>query len=192
MKSFIDHTGWYMGCWLMFFFGAGIVMYIIDRAWLQGLYRWFYNMTHETPLPVETGRSVFVFGHKTARKVLWATIISTVQSAGLFFFTGFHSNPFVELVLWFLEIPAMVLGFAAGAVLYPYWLKRKGLYALADKFDDALEKGEFKPKFPAALKPTPPAAANPAATPSSPAPAPVAKVPEKSPRQVIEEFTKGK
>lgn len=183
MNSLIENTKWYSACWLMFYVLLGIFVYLWDRQYLQGLYRWFYNATHKDPLPETVGRS-FVYGQKTSKKVMWALVVSTVQSAGLFFFTGFHSNPFVELVLWFLEIPAMVIGFGIGSKLYPYWMKRKKVYEFVDKADEAFEKGELKTVFRTPSKPT---SAPPPSAPVPPAPV----VQEVDPREVIRNFTKG-
>jgi hypothetical protein len=137
MNQFIQHTGIYSTCWILFYVLSGILMYIWDRQYLSGIYKLVYDVFHGQPL--DKPRS-FIFGQSTARKVAIATFISTVQSVGLFFFTGFHSNPFVELVLWFLEIPAMVTGFALGYLLFPAWEKRKQLYAKLDEYGDKVDK----------------------------------------------------
>ena len=187
MKTFIENTQWYSTCWILFYVLGGFFIYVWDRQYLQGLYRWCYNATHKDPLP-ETVERGFVFGQKTSRKVMWALLISTIESIGTFFFTGFHSNPFVELVLWFLDIPAMLVGFGIGALLYQYWMKRRKVYEFVDKADEALEKGEFKKTvFPSRPKATPTSTEAEASKAATPSPQPAA--PPEDPRETIRKFT---
>lgn len=117
--------------------GLGILTYILDRQYCQGFYKGLYDMFHKEPSEKPFG---FIFGQSTGRKFVIATLVSTAQSIGMFVFTGFHSNPFVELVLWFVEIPAMVIGFMFGYWLWPWWSKRTKLYEAVDKIDERIER----------------------------------------------------
>ena len=185
MNSLIENTRVYSTCWILFFFGFGILCYILDRQYLQGISKSIYDMTHKKPSEKPFG---LIYGQTSGRKFLIATIVSTAQTFGLFFFTGFHSNPFVELVLWFVEIPAMVFGFAVGSFVWPWWAKRKTFYKVMDKIDEEVEKrtagsaqaGNGKSDA-ASTTPPPPAPA--AAAPVIPA------KPEPSPEERIKAFT---
>lgn len=181
MKTFVENTGFYSTCWILFFFLLGILVYILDRQYLKGLYKSFYDMIHKDPL---TEPRAFIFGQKTARKFLWAFVVSTVQSFFLFFFTGFHSNPFVELVLWFVEIPMMVFGFGAGSLLWPLWLKRSVMYRMGDEVGDRVEKWKEQ-RNAARAKPAP----APVAAPVTPVPAAPAE-PVVPPEERIRQYTR--
>ncbi len=143
MQTLIDHSGWYSFCWMAFYVTFGIFCYILDRMYMPRFFTWWYNMFHEKERQLVKPIG-FIYGHRTAYKFVFATIVSTVQSLTLFFWSQFHSNPFVELVLWFFEIPAMVLGFVAGYWLYPVWEKRFVLYKAADLLDKKVEERHQK------------------------------------------------
>ncbi len=184
MNSIIEHTRLYSTSWVLFFFGLGILTYILDRQYLQNIAKGIYDLTHKKPAEKAFG---LIYGQSTGRKFLIATIVSTVQTLGMFYFTGFHSNAFVELVLWFVEIPAMVFGFAIGYFVWPLWDKRKIAYKIGDRIDEEIEKrtaaAQNNGNGSSDAKSTPPP------TPA-PAPAPVIPVqPRKSPEDRIKEFT---
>lgn len=158
-------------------------MYVLDRQYFQRVWTWVCNMGRKQPLESPKG---LVYGQRTGRKFLVATIVSTIQSFGLFFFTGFHSNPFVELVLWFWEIPAMVLGLAAGYWVWPWWERRHGLYKAMDKLDDAIEEHD-RAKASKKVEPISDHPTNPAPQ-QTLVPPPKAE-PEMSPQERIRRFT---
>lgn len=178
MKTFIEHTSMYSACWLLFYVGLGILVYVLDRQYVQKLWTWAVNMGRKEPLKSPKG---IVYGQRTGRKFLVATIVSTTQSAGLFFFTTFHhTNPFVELTLWFLEIPAMVVGFAIGYWLWPLWEKRTVGYQIVDTIDSAIEERLAKKASPPHVSSTPTPVAQ---------TAPVVTEPEISPEERIRKYT---
>ena len=183
MKTFIDHTMVYSITWLLAYVVGGIIWYIVDRQYLTGFFRRVYNLTHEVPLADAEVRGI-IHGQKAARLFVWAALISTVQSVGLFFFTGFHSNPFVELVLWFLEIPAMVIGFYCGQLLFPLWQQRAKVYNTLDKLEERVQRGHSTKPAPAAGEPI-------QSAPSNIAP-PISKPAEQvdDPKSLIGKFTR--
>lgn len=187
MQAALSQQGFfsaYSGGWIIGYFLMGVILYTIDRTWLQGTYRSLYNLTHENPLDKPKG---FIFGQKVSRKVLIAGIISTVESFGFLLFTTFNSHLSVELFLWLIDIPVMVLGFAAGFSLFPLWSKRKKAYEFADRLDATLEQRLSKPDSGS----TPPPVAKPADPVPTPVVAPVVPVnPEISPEQRISDYAK--
>ncbi len=184
MQEFVNNTRFYMSCWTLFFLGFGVVTYVVDRTYCQGVYTALYNFFHMTPLAKPQG---FVYGHRARYKFVIAFIASTVQSGYLFFFTSFHANPFVELVLWLVEIPAMVLGFAIGFWAFkPVWEKRERLFGAIDKLDAVVEEHAQHARDPKVLVQKSVAAPAPTSTSEVPPAAPT--TPELSPQERIARY----
>ena len=131
-----QNLGMYSICWILAFFGFGILGYILDRQFMSPFLGKIYKASHKGPRAKEKG---IVYGQSSGRKFFLATLISTAQSFGLFYFLGFHYNPFVELVLWFIEIPAMVAGLGMGYLVWPWWEKRFVAYKFLDSVDQTVE-----------------------------------------------------
>ena len=128
-----------MTSWLLAFFFAGIVWYVLDRAYFVKPHRFVYNLFHRVPLPAEVEKGL-IYHQSAGRKFLWALVISTVQSIAVLWYVGFaHFNPLVEFILWLVEIPAMVLGMIVGPLIYGWWINRQKMYK---KIDD-IESGKL-------------------------------------------------
>ena len=124
-----------MTSWLLAFFFAGIVWYVLDRAYFVKPHRFVYNLFHREPLPAEVEKGL-IYHQSAGRKFLWALVISTVQSIAVLWYVGFaHFNPLVEFILWLFEIPAMVLGMIVGPIIYGWWINRKKMYTTIDDIE---------------------------------------------------------
>ena len=98
----------YLIFWIVMFVILGAFWYVVDRRFGQGVYRFWYRLTHEKPLP-ENVRRGFVYNRRTRHKAFMATILSTIQSV-LVLVNMENFNPLVELILWIVEVPVTLLG----------------------------------------------------------------------------------
>jgi len=114
----------------------GAFWYVLDRRYGVGVYRKWYRLTHENPLPDNVSRG-FVYNRKTRHKALMATILSTIQSV-IAVASIEQPNLLVELILWIVEVPMTLLGFAIGPWVYRLWKRRDEMF---DAIDD-LESGD--------------------------------------------------
>ncbi len=139
MQKLIDNTGQYCFFWIAAYVLGGIISYTVDRMYTTRFVTWLYNMCHEKQRQI-TKPIGLIYGHRTRWKFGVAFAVSTFQSVSLFFCSQFHSNPFIELTLWLVEVPAMVIGFVLGYWLFPLWEKRQKLYEVADVLDRKVEE----------------------------------------------------
>lgn len=114
----------------------GIAFYSLDRRFGVGSYKWWYDMTHENPLP-EGEKRGFVFNKPTRVKAFAALVLSSIVSV-ISVYTA-ASNPLAELVLWVVAIPATMIGFIIGPHFYKIWQKRDKVFDTVDKW----ERGEI-------------------------------------------------
>lgn len=163
--------------WMLGYLFLGAIFYTIDRTWLIKIKSWFHDPS--------TKPDGFVFGQKASRKVVFAGIVSTVETFAFLFFTPWNSHLSVELFLWLVDIPMMVIGFGIGYLIYkPLWSKREKAYKVMDKIGEVVEeKLEHE-------QPVPTSAPEPAMVSSAPAPA-APTTPKEKPEDVIAEFTRG-
>lgn len=180
----LDEQGFFTGYtrnWVLGYLFLGVIFYTIDRTWLIRIKSWFQDPSAK-PLG-------FVYGQKASRKVVFAGIVSTVETFAFLIFTTWNSHLSVELFLWLVDIPMMVIGFGVGALLFPLWAKREKAYKAIDELDAVVEKGIDRAS--AKPAPAPVAVPEPAAVPAPPVPAePI--TPKEKPEDVIAEFTRGK
>ncbi len=127
---------------------AGAIFYIIDRRGGTGLYRWWYGMTHEHPLPGHVHRG-FVYNRNTRNRVVAATILSSLIAIPALMYGG--HNALLELGLWLLSIPVIVGAFMVGPRIAALWGKRDDVYNAVDKW----ERGEAEPAAEARLSSAP-------------------------------------
>lgn len=126
----------YLVFWIVMFVILGAFWYVVDRQYGQRLYRFWYGLTHEHPLP-DSVRRGFVFNRKTRHKALMATLLSTAQSIAAVM-TVAQPNLLVELILWIVEVPVTLLGFAIGPWVFSVWRRKDEVF---DAIDD-IESGE--------------------------------------------------
>lgn len=128
----------YITFWASVWILLGAVLYNIDRKYLIGVYRSFYNASHKTKLAPEIVRG-FIYGRDAKSRVTLAFLISLGQTIYAFYHTAY--NPTVELVMFFGNIPLIVIGFYCGPILTWVGGQLKGVY----NYIDQLERGEVKP-----------------------------------------------
>jgi hypothetical protein len=160
----------------------GAIWYNLDRAYGVAIRRWWYNLTHEHPLPPGEGRG-FIYERDTRTKFTWATILSTIQSALVVIYSG-SVDLLMELPAWLIEVPLMVVGMYLGRPLGNLWGGRDRVFDKLDEWERELGDDE-QPKPDAADKPK--AAAEPRAAEPEPTPEPE---PELDPQELMERFTK--
>lgn len=114
----------------------GAVWYVIDRKFGVRWYKWWHDMTHEQPLPPEAARG-FIFNKPTKVKAFAALVLSSFISVLSVYFAD--EKPLIELVLWFVAIPATMIGFLLGPRIFPVWQKRDAIFDSVDKW----ERGEI-------------------------------------------------
>lgn len=123
---------YYVFSWILAFFCAGILWYLLDRRFFTRPYRLIYNLFHKTPLPAEVERGI-IYRQSTGRKFAWAFAFSTVQSVLVVWVRGIaHINPLVEILTWLIEMPALVAGMFAGPTVYGWWINRFKFYKAVD------------------------------------------------------------
>jgi hypothetical protein len=124
----------------------GVAWYLLDRAYGVYVYRWLYDFFHTEPMPAAVTRGV-MFNQPTNRKVTVAFVISTIQSAYMIWTT--EVNFLVELIMWLLEVPALLIGFALGAWVQRFLVKRSIIFDRLDEFSTNLpaEAGQMRSKL---------------------------------------------
>ena len=167
--------------WMLGYLFVGAIFYTIDRTWLIKMKGWFLD-----PSAKPVG---FVFGQKASTKVVFAGVISTIETFAFLFFTPWNSHLSVELFLWLADIPMMVIGFGVGALLFPLWAKREKAYKAIDELDEVVAKGMEKAGAKSApLTPVP--LTQPATVASAPAPV-TPTIPKEKPEDGIAAVTRG-
>ena len=126
----------YLVFWIVMFVILGAFWYVVDRRFGQGVYRFWYRLTHENPLPNDVRRG-FVYNRKTRHKAFMAAVLSTAQSV-VTVMNIEQVNLLVELILWIVEVPVTLLGFGIGPWVYKLWNRKDEVF---DAIDD-LESGE--------------------------------------------------
>lgn len=141
MYTNLHNDMYYCISWIMAFFFAGLLWYILDRQYWTILYRWFYNRCHKEPIE-ESQVKGLIYRQKTVRKFVWAFVISTVQSLLIVWGIAISLfNPLVEFSLWLIEIPVMVAGMWVGPFVYDIWSKRSTAFTTIDN----IEAGKIHP-----------------------------------------------
>jgi len=169
------------------------VVYMADTRLGAGLYRWWYSMTHEHPLP--TGKECgFIFNRNTGARVVVGTILSSIIT--LLACMDGEFNALAELVLWLVSIPVIVGTFMAGRRFDGLWSGRTKVFTAVDKW----ERGEIdlsdelknkSAEVAARVKQTVAAKrAEPEAVDAAAAPPPATAEPEPDPQELVDRFLK--
>ena len=128
--------GWYATECLVLYVVLGVAWYFLDSTYGVKIYRWLHDISHKKPMPTEVVRG-FIYGQPTKRQASVAFIISTVQS--IYMVWGQNVNLLVELILWLLEVPAMLIGVSLGVPIYKLFQKRDKVFATVDKAKEQAE-----------------------------------------------------
>jgi hypothetical protein len=126
----------YLAFWMVMFVLLGAFWYIVDRKYGVRWYRLWYRLTHEHPLPPEIVCG-FVYNRRARHRSFMATLLSTVQTVVVIWSAG-NPNLLIELILWIVEIPLTMVGFAVGPLAFKIWGRKEELF---DTIDD-LEQGK--------------------------------------------------
>lgn len=95
---------------LVMFLILGAIWAFLDTKIGVPIRRWWYGMTHKGSLPENDKRGMIV-GQPAKKKLVAATIISTIQSIWTIYEAGGNINFLQELILWFFEAGFMMVGF---------------------------------------------------------------------------------
>ena len=125
----------YVVSWLAAFAVVGALWYVADRKVGIYLYRWIYDLSHEKGLPRETVKG-FIYNQRARSKFTAATVLAVIQTAVAISRGG--GNPVLEIVTFFAEIPAMLVGFYIGPFFFRMWERKD---TILDKMDE-FESGE--------------------------------------------------
>lgn len=117
-------------------FVLAAVAYVADRRLGTGLYRWWYNMTHEHPMEGESTRGL-LYNQPSKVRATWAVVIATLVTVLSFLNGSFY--PLLELGLWAASVPAAFAGLLVGPRLHGLWLKRDRAFHAVDRW----ERGEL-------------------------------------------------
>ena len=131
----LNYGGYAAQC-LVLYVILGIAWYFFDSIYGVKLYRWFYNLSHKEPMPAEVVRG-FMYGQSTKKQARVAFLISTGQS--IYMIWGQDVNLLVELILWLLEIPAMLIGVWLGGPIFGAYKKRDNLFETVDRVKERAE-----------------------------------------------------
>lgn len=123
----------YLVFWIVIFLILGAFWYALDRRYGVKFYRSWYRLTHEKPLPEGIQRG-FIFNRKTRHKALMATLLSTAQTV-VAVMSIEQPNLLVELILWIVEVPVTMLGFALGPWVYKLWSRRDEMFDAIDEIE---------------------------------------------------------
>ena len=110
----------------------GIGWYFIDRVYGIRLYRWCYDVCHKEPMPKDVVRGL-LYNQSNARKTKIAFLVSTAQS--IYMLYHYDVNLLTEIILWLLEVPAMLLGFWLGYPFYLLFQERDTVYRVLDEVE---------------------------------------------------------
>lgn len=125
----------YIIFWMVMFTMLGAFWYIVDRLHGVRWYRRWYALTHREPLPQDVTVG-FVYNRRSRHKVVMATVVSTVQT--FVALTSVESlNLLVELILWIVEIPMVMLGFAIGPLVFKVWKRKDTMLDAIDDFEQS-------------------------------------------------------
>ena len=113
----------------------GAFWYVIDRRRGVKWYRIWYRLTHKDPLPSDITVG-FIYNRRSRHKVVMATLLSTVQTF-IALLSVESLNLLVELILWIVEIPMMMVGFAIGPLVFKIWRRKDDML---DAVDDLEQK----------------------------------------------------
>ena len=97
--------------WSIIFFFVGAFWQIIDSILGVKVFRIWYNLTHKEPLMPEIRRG-FITKRGSKANAFWAFIGSLVLCL-LFVFQG-DAGSLTKMMLWFLGIPVIMIGFYFG------------------------------------------------------------------------------
>jgi hypothetical protein len=120
---------------LIVFVLIGALSYTLDRRLGVKLYHWFYDMTHEKPLPDGEIRG-FVYNRRARARFAAAVVLAVVVTIVSAIHVG--DNPLISLVGFFLEVPLLMIGFYLGPSVDQLWGRRDRFFDKVDK----LESGE--------------------------------------------------
>lgn len=126
----------YLAFWMVMFVLLGAFWYIVDRKYGVRWYRLWYRLTHEHPLPPEIVCG-FVYNRRARHRSFMATLLSTLQTV-VVIWSAENPNLLIELILWIVEIPLTMVGFAVGPLGFKVWGRKEELF---DTIDD-LEQGK--------------------------------------------------
>lgn len=122
--------------WLFFtqlvYLVASWIFYAIDRNWGRGLYRWWYNLTHEDVLTKETIRG-FVCGRTARAQVRMAFVLSIVTTLLMTIFV--QKGAVIWFGTWVLGFFTTIVGFVLGPMIAKLWAKRETVYTAIDKIE---------------------------------------------------------
>ena len=110
----------------------GSVLYVLDRHYGTGLYRWVYGFTHKDPLPSDQSIG-YIYERKAQARFSMAIAIAIAQS-GLAFWSG-AASPIWAVVYTVCQIPVLMGGFYMGPLLNRLWERRKPILDVVDKLD---------------------------------------------------------
>ena len=132
----LEHS-FFIVSWLILFLFVGAIWYVLDRRLGQGIYRWWYGMTHAEPLDAEIERG-FIFGQPAKVRFSVAISLSLIQSV-IVLLTTEDAKWLVELFTFVFEVPVMMFGFYLGPRLNGIWERKEKIFETMDK----MESGDY-------------------------------------------------
>ncbi|MBI2109442.1 MAG: hypothetical protein HYT93_04720 [Parcubacteria group bacterium] len=135
MQAVLNVWNYALTCIVLYMI-LGVAWYFLDRTYGIHVYRWLYDICHKEPIPPEVVRG-FMYNQKTHRKATIAFLISTAQS--IYMIWGHDINLLAEIILWLVEVPAMLIGLALGNPFYRLFQRREEVFEV---IDTATERAE--------------------------------------------------
>jgi hypothetical protein len=119
---------------------AAWVFYTIDRRVGQGLYRRWYNLSHEDKLPEDTIRG-FICGRAGKTKCGWAVLGSLIVTIGMSALSK-EGSTIAWFFTWLVGIVVTLIGFITAPLVANLWGRRQKLYLIVDQIEagDPAEK----------------------------------------------------
>lgn len=117
----------------------GALWHVIDRAIGVSVYRWYYAMTHETPLAADEKKG-FICQRRARARFAAAVALALFHSVLLMRYAAF---PAIDtLVSFFIQVPILMMGFYLGPLVQRIWKGKEEVFEAVDK----LEQGEISVK----------------------------------------------
>ncbi len=118
--------------WFLVLTIVGAGLYVFDRRQGVRLYRWWYDMTHEHPLPADV-EGGFLYNRKAQSRFAFAVVLASAQSALALFYEA--STLPQELLSLLIEVPCLMFGFYLGPTVYRLWQRREKVFDTVDQIE---------------------------------------------------------
>lgn len=120
--------------WIIVFIVYGAFFYFLDRWVGVSIYKWYYDMTHKTPLGADIEKG-FLHNQKAKVRFVNACVLALFLSI-LNYYCSDKLNPLYAFLSWLIQVPLVFIGLCIGPVLYRLWCKKDKLFKTVDEIEN--------------------------------------------------------